>query len=429
MARRRRLDQPARLLLIATAFLVVGGLLMVYSASSVTDYVRYGDSAYHLRKQAVFAGVGLIALVALSFWDFKGRRGHQPLATPKRVAWFVWGVTLLALIAVEIAGVSGGGATMSLKIGSLYVQPSEYAKLGCLLMVAVLLVERDRGQMSTGTFLLWLGGVLGPVVTLIMLQPDMGGAVSLLLGVAMLLWLGGIKGRWMALAAAGGLAIAALLVAIAPYRMERITAFLHPWADPTDTGYQLIQSLYALGSGGLFGVGLGLSKQKVFYLPLAHNDFIFAVIGEEFGFMGTLAVVAAFLLFAYAGIRIALECRDSFGRLLAGGLTAMIAMQALMNMAAVTGLMPITGVTLPFVSSGGTSLTLTMACVGLIIAVSRYGGTSKVRLVRGKTIRGPKEDSIVRGSQDRANTAERRRNGGTHLSSLDGGGASSRRRA
>jgi cell division protein FtsW len=210
--------------------------------------------------------------------------------------------------------------------------------------------------------------------------------------------------------------------------MERITAFLHPWADPTDTGYQLIQSLYALGSGGLFGVGLGLSKQKVFYLPLAHNDFIFAVIGEEFGFMGTLAVVAAFLLFTYAGIRIALECRDSFGRLLAGGLTAMIAMQAQMNMAAVTGLMPITGVTLPFVSSGGTSLTLTMACVGLIIAVSRYGGTSKVRLVRGKTTRGPKEDSIVRGSQDRANTAERRRNGGTHLSSLDGGGASSRRR-
>jgi cell division protein FtsW len=201
--------------------------------------------------------------------------------------------------------------------------------------------------------------------------------------------------------------------------MERVTSFLNPWADPGDSGYQIIQSLYAFGSGGFFGVGLGLSRQKFFYLPAAHTDFIFAVIGEELGLAGTLSVIAAFGLFAYAGMRIALDCKDQFGRLLAGGLTAMIVTQALMNMAAVTGLMPITGIPLPFVSAGGSSLTLTLACVGLILAVSRNGGSARVRLVR---------QTDFRGSQ-RASTREWRRDGRSHLPGSDRGRTAGGRRA
>jgi cell division protein FtsW len=231
--------------------------------------------------------------------------------------------------------------------------------------------------------------------------------------------MGGVKGRWLTLTLGVGVPAAALLVAVAGYRMERVTSFLNPWADPGDSGYQIIQSLYAFGSGGFFGVGLGLSRQKFFYLPAAHTDFIFAVIGEELGLLGTLSVVIAFGLFAYAGMRIALDCRDHFGRLIAGGLTAMIVVQALMNMAAVTGLMPITGIPLPFVSAGGSSLTLTLACVGLILAVSRNGGAARVRLVR----------PTKAGGLERASASEWRRDGRSHLPRSRGGQSAGGRRA
>jgi len=247
----------------------------------------------------------------------------------------------------------------------------------------------------------------------------MGTTISIVLAVFLLLWLGGIRRQWLVVTGVGGLSLAALMVWVAGYRMERVTAFLNPWGDPLDSGYQIIQSLYAFGSGGLFGVGLGLSRQKFLYLPAAHTDFIFAVIGEELGLAGTLAIVTAFLLFAYAGIRIALECKDPFGRLLAGGLTAMIVAQALMNMAAVTGLMPITGIPLPLVSAGGSSLTFTLGCIGLILAVSRYGGSSRVRLVR---------PSATRGSE-RASVDERWRDGGSRVSRTDGGRTPTRRGA
>jgi cell division protein FtsW len=247
----------------------------------------------------------------------------------------------------------------------------------------------------------------------------MGTTVSIVLATAVMLWLGGLQLGWFAGMLAIGLPAAALLVWKAGYRMERITAFLDPWSDPADSGYQIIQSLYAFGSGGLFGVGLGLSGQKYFYLPAAHNDFIFAIIGEETGLVGALFVVAAFAAFAFAGTRIAVACKDPFGRLLAGGLTAMIVIQALMNMAAVTWLMPITGIPLPFVSAGGSSMVLTLTSVGLILAVSRRSSGAKVRLLR---------DTSPRGSA-RASTGERWRDGGSHLPGSDGSRSSSRRRA
>ena len=419
MRRNRRLTGPAYLLLGATCFLVLGGLLMIYSASSVSDYVKLGDSAYHVKKQLLSAALGVVGLLILSRWDFRAKRSRFDLRRPEVLAWGLWGVSLAGLVAVKIAGVGTWGATRWVDIGPLSVQPSEYAKLGCLLAASVLTVRWRRGELEDKQFLIRLLAAVAPVVILVMMQPDMGTTISIVLAVFLLLWLGGIRRQWLVVTGVGGLALAALMVWVAGYRMERVTAFLNPWGDPLDSGYQIIQSLYAFGSGGLFGVGLGLSRQKFLYLPAAHTDFIFAVIGEELGLAGTLAIVTAFLLFAYAGIRIALECKDPFGRLLAGGLTAMIVAQALMNMAAVTGLMPITGIPLPLVSAGGSSLTFTLGCIGLILAVSRYGGSSRVRLVR---------PSATRGSE-RASVDERWRDGGSRVSRTDGGRTPTRRGA
>ncbi len=421
MARPRPLSPVAYLLLGATVFLVLSGLLMIYSASSVVDYVKYEDSAYHVKKQVAFALAGLLALAIASRWDFTRRAGRSSaLTSPDNVAWALWGVALLGLIAVEIGGVEKWGATRSFDLGPVYVQPSEYAKLGTLLVVAIALVKWRRQEVDGRGLLHRLGIAVVPVVGLILLQPDMGTTMSLLFAVTALLWLGGIRARWFALIAGLGIPAAYGLIRVAGYRMERLTAFLDPWADPADSGYQIIQSLYAFGSGGLTGAGLGMSRQKFFYLPAAHTDFIFAVIGEELGWIGSIAVVAAFAIFAYAGFRVALECKDLFGRLLAGGLTAMITIQALMNMAAVTGLMPITGIPLPFVSAGGSSLTLTLACVGLILSVARASGAASAAAGRPPSTTGRSRS---------AGSVERRRDGRPHLSGIDGGRAAGRRRA
>jgi cell division protein FtsW len=416
--RKHSLSHSAYVLLGATCVLVFGGLLAVYSASSVADYVKYGDSAYHLKKQAQYALLGVGALWALSHWKFGRRRG---VSTPRveAVAWLVWGVSVVGLIAVEVSGVGKWGATRSIDLGIAYVQPSEYAKLGALLVTAALMVGWQRGEYELGAFLGRLGVALGVPVLLIMMQPDMGTTMSLVIACGIVIVLGGVKWRWLFLTAGVALPSIGLAILLAGYRMERLMAFIDPWADPTGGGYQFIQSLYAFGSGGPFGVGLGLSRQKFFYLPAAHNDFIFAVIGEETGLVGALGVVVAFIVFAYAGIRIALECKDPFGRLLAGGLTGMIVTQAIMNMAAVTGLMPITGIPLPLVSAGGSSLTLTLAAIGLILAVSRHGARGNVRLVR------PEESR----ESDRASATQWRRNGGAHLPRANGRSTSGGRRA
>lgn len=415
----RRLTPAGYWLLGSTFLLVLGGILMVYSASSVADYVQYRDSAYHLKKQALFALLGGVALFVASRWDFRRKHAGFDLLSPEAIAWAVWGLSFIGLLVVEIAGVGKWGAMRSINLGFAYVQPSEYAKLGCLLVTAVLTVAWRKRRLDSRQYLSRLAAAVGPTVVLIMLQPDMGTTVSLLLGVVLVLWIGGVPGRWLGVTASVGLPTAALLIWLAGYRMERVTSFLDPWADPSDSGYQIIQSLYAFGSGGIGGIGLGLSRQKFFYLPAAHTDFVFAVIGEELGLLGAIAVIAAFGVFAVAGMRIAYESRDLFGRLIAGGLTSLIVAQALMNMAAVTGLMPITGIPLPFVSAGGSSLTLTLACVGLILAVSRHSGQTRVRLVRSANGRGSKS----------AGTVERWRDSGSHLPRIDGRGAPAGRRA
>lgn len=409
----RKSDPGARYLLLgATLFLAVGGLLMIWSASSAADYVQKHDSYYHVTRQGVFLVIGVAGMLIAS-------RFSPGLV--RKLGWWVLGLSDLGLVLVLIMGVGKFGATRWLDLGFTTLQPSEFARLGCVLMVAELLADRERHPRPIKDDLPKLGLIVGVPFALVMAQPDMGTAMSILLAVFFVLVLGGLSSRFiLGIAAAIAAAIPAFIL-LASYRASRFTAFLNPYADPQGKGFQIIQASLAFGSGGLFGVGLGLSRQKFFYLPAAHTDFILAIVGEELGLAGTLAVVCAFALLCYAGIRIALSVRDTYARLVAGGITVMIVTQAGINMASVTGLMPITGIPLPLVSYGGSSLVFTMGCVGLILAMTRGRERAAAARVRPHVV-----DS---GGLPGASTGERRRDGRPRLSSIDGGRARPKRRA
>ncbi len=329
----------------------------------------------------------------------------------------MWWACIGLLLVTFAMGIVSHGARRWLDLGFVTLQPSEIAKVATVLFVAALAVQWRRRKIDTGKFAVSVAAVTLLPAVMIIAQPDLGTAMSLMLAVMVILWLAEAPWSWFVLA--GGLIVAAGVIGILvePYRLLRVLTFLHPGDDPQRSGYQIIQSLLAFGTGGLKGVGLGLSRQKFFYLPEANTDFIFAIIGEELGLLGTLAVVSGFGIFVYGGMRIALGARDQFGRLVAGGLTAMIGIQAFMNMAAVTGLMPVTGKPLPFVSAGGSSMLVTMTCVGLLLSVSRYGAKApRVVRRRARDEEGPSEGP-----------AERRGNGRSHLSGADRGGPARRR--
>jgi cell division protein FtsW len=406
-------DQVARYLLLgAVIFLALFGLVMIFSASSVSDYVKFGDSAYHLKRQVMWLAVGALVMLLFAVTDHRiVRRAAVPLLLGADV--------MLAFTLTH--GIGKWGAQRWLYLGPVGpIQPSEFAKLAVVLALAVVLSDKTFSRRSWPTQAFWVGAIVLPVVVLIMAQPDMGTTMSVLIATFIMLALAGVPGRYLlGLVGASAIAVPAMIF-VEPYRAQRFLAFLDPWKDPKGSGYQIIQALYAFGSGGLTGVGLGLSRQKFFYLPAAHTDFIFAIVGEELGLVGTLAVVAAFAVIVYAGVRIAAATKDGFGRLLAGGLTAVIGLQAVMNIAAVTGVMPVTGITLPLVSYGGSSVIFTLGCVGLILSVSNHGARS------AGTGRGPgnaREETRI------ADPVERRRDGRPHLSGIDGGRAPVRRRA
>ena len=399
------------LLLAATVFLVLVGLVMIYSAASVSDYVRYHDSAHHLKRQLMWICLGAIAMIVAARTDYRALR---KLALP------IWGSSVALLLFVDVAGVVRGGARRWITLGPLGTfQPSELAKLACVMLTAYLVTEYHRGKMTEQQLLGRVALMVGGTAALVLFQPDLGTTLSILLSVSIVLIIGGVGLRWIGTSVAVIALVGALAIWQEPYRMERLTAFLHPFADPQGAGYQTIQARLAFGTGGWTGIGLGLSRQKFFYLPEAHTDFILAIIGEETGLLGTLAVVCAFAAFTYAGIRIALGTRDTFGRLLAGGLTGMVATQAAMNMAAVTGLMPVTGKPLPLVSFGGSSMLLTAACIGLVLSVSSHGALTP-RAVR---VRPADKES------QRAIHSQRRGNRRSHLPGPDGGRKAVRRRA
>jgi cell division protein FtsW len=359
------------LLVLVTLGLVAFGLVMVYSASSARAAVAEGDPAYFLKRQALYALAGLALFALFARADFRSLR---QAAGPLLVG------SLVLLVAVLVLGVSVNGARRWLTFGPVAFQPSELAKIALAVWIAAFLARRPAPA-SLGELLRPIGLVTGLAVLLVLAQPDLGTAISLLIVVAAIVAVSGTPFR--VLASAGAIVTAVVLAVswIEPYRRARLLTFLDPWGDAQGAGFQSVQALIALGSGGLFGTGLGESVQKVYYLPEASTDMIFAVIGEELGLLGATALIIAYLLFGYAGFRIALRCRDPFGKRLAVGLTALVCGQAAVNLGAVLGLAPLTGIPLPFVSYGGTSLVVGLAAVGILlnIAVNDAAARASVR--------------------------------------------------
>ncbi|MGH3011709.1 MAG: putative lipid II flippase FtsW [Gaiellaceae bacterium] len=348
------------LLVVVTLGLVAFGLVMVYSASSARAALAADDPAYYLKRQAAYAFLGLVALAVLSRTDYRRLRYFVP---PLLLGSFA------LLLIVLVAGTPVNGAKRWLTIGPATLQPSELAKLALALWVAAYL-SRSPAPRSLGELSRPIGVVFGACLGLILIEPDLGTAISIAVMLAAVLVVAGT--RLSTLAGAGAIAFFLIAAAIwlEPYRRERILSFLDPWQDPHGTGFQSVQAMLALGSGGFFGVGLGESVQKVYYLPEASTDMIFAIIGEELGLFGAFAVLAAFVVFGYAGFNVALACRDPFGKLLATGITALICGQAAVNVSAVMGLAPLTGIPLPLVSYGGSSLVVLLASVGILLNIA-----------------------------------------------------------
>jgi cell division protein FtsW len=341
---------------------------MVYSASSARALLGSDDPAYYLKRQALYAVAGLVALVLLSRTDYRRLR-HA--AGPLLLASFV------LLVAVLAVGTAVNGARRWIPLGTLTFQPSELAKLALALWIAGLLARRPAPQ-TLADLVRPIGLVVGAACALILVEPDLGSALAIVIMVAAILLVAGTPVRTLAT----GSGVAGMLVLAAiwfePYRRARIFSFIDPWHDPQGAGFQSVQAMIALGSGGIFGVGLGESVQKIYYLPEASTDMIFAIVGEELGLVGVLAVIGAFALFAYAGLNIALHCHDPFGKRLAAGLTALVCGQAAVNVSAVMGLAPLTGVPLPFVSYGGSSLVVGLASVGILLNIAVNHGVAAV---------------------------------------------------
>jgi cell division protein FtsW len=399
--KKRAASLPAEynMLLTATLCLLALGAVMVFSASSTTKVLSDGglsDSAFYLKRTLMFGLLGLLVMHLVARFD---------LAAIRRLTGPFLLLSFFLLLVVLVAGTSVNGSSRWIGSGFLQIQPSEVAKVALVLYAADLLAgkpKRVRSLEGLMPFLL----VVGAASLLIVAEPDLGTALVVAFAAGATLVAAGARMTDLAKIAVvlGGLAL--LLTVIEPYRMARLTGFLNPGADASGAGFQAAQAKIALGSGGIFGVGIGNGVQKAFYLPEAHTDMISAVIGEELGLVGIVGVVGLFALFGYAGLQIAKKAKDSYGKLLVAGLTSLVVVQATINLFAVMGMAPLTGVPLPFVSYGNSSLLTTLFAVGLILNVAR-GGTAragKLRVVDGG--RAP-----ARG-RSRSSSAKRRQSGG-----------------
>ena len=350
-------------LLGAVLALVALGLVMVYSASAVTAAEKLGNGLYFLERQLIAAGVGLVAMAAAV------RLGYRKLA---RLAFpmLLGSIVLLVLVLIPGVGATVGGAKRWLRLPGISVQPAEIAKFTWVVYLAYSLAKkREKVATFSVGFLphLLLAGLL---VGLCMGEPDFGSSVELLVLLFILLFAAGTKVSYLVGSVLLALPLAYGAIAHSPYRWARIKAFLDPWAHRHDIGYQVAQSLISVGSGGLFGVGLGESKQKLFFLPEAHTDFIFSIIGEELGLLGALLTIALYAVVVWRGTRAALRASETFGTYLGLGLTALLGVQAAVNMSVAMGMLPTKGLTLPFVSYGGCSLVVSMAAAGVLLSLS-----------------------------------------------------------
>ncbi len=367
------------LLLVPAAALTVLGLAMIMSAGSVSATQGYdGNAFWYFQRQGIYAIAGIAVLVAAV------RLPHtvwRKLSVPMLLV-----LIPLMLVALHPSiGTSLHGASRWIDLGPVTLQPAEMLKLAVVAFAAAVL-EKKWGKLDDPVHLLIpLAPVVLVVAVLVIMQRDLGTTLIICGSVIVLLFAAGVRVKYLAVTCAVALAGTAFLIFGTDYRRTRfIDAFLNPWNDPDESGFQLIQGMIAFASGGWTGVGLGASRQKWDYLPNAHSDFIFAIVGEELGLLGALIVLALFALMLFAGIRIAIAAPDTFGRLLAAGITGWIGLQTIINLGAVTGLMPITGVPLPFLSFGGTALVVTLAGIGVLASVARASAQAELRTRRGK---------------------------------------------
>jgi cell division protein FtsW len=358
-----------QLLLLVTLALVAFGLVMVYSATSASAALANGDSSFYLRKQGLYALVGVVLLLVARRTNYRTLRHLAPMLVLTSIG------LLLAVLAI---GTTVNGARRWISVGPAVFQPSEFAKLALLVFACAYLARRPAPQ-TLGALIKPLGILTGVICALLLAEPDLGTAITITVMLGGILVVSGAPSRL--LASAGGIAVFLVLAAawFEPYRRARLLSFLNPWSDAQGAGYQTVQAMIGLGSGGIFGEGLGQSVLKANYLPEAHTDMIFAIIGEELGLVGATALIAAYAAFAYAGFRVALTCKDPFGKRLAAGITTLVCGQALINIAAVMGAAPLTGITLPFVSYGGSSLVVGLAAVGILLNIAGDDGRATAR--------------------------------------------------
>ena len=358
---KKRMDY---ILFISVVIICIFGIIMIYSASSIWAEFKYDDAFKYVKQQGLFFIVGIVIMLVCSKIN---------LNFLKKKANLILGICFLLLVLVLIPGIGTirNGSRSWFGIGGFGIQPSEFAKLGLIIFTAKYLAhnQKNMGDVKKGALPIFL--VIGVFFLLIMLEPDFGTAMVMALTLIALIFVSGLKISFFVKLGILGLAGIVALIIAAPYRMARIISFLNPWSDPLGSGYQIIQSLYAIGPGGLLGQGFLNSRQKHFYLPEPQTDFIFSIISEEFGFLGVLIVCGFFFFIFYRMLKIALRSNDLFQKYLTFGLAFGILIQAALNLAVVVGLIPVTGVTLPFFSYGGSSLLISMISVGLVLNVSR----------------------------------------------------------
>ncbi|HRZ87197.1 MAG TPA: putative lipid II flippase FtsW [bacterium] len=355
------------LLFIIMIVLLCVGIVMIYSTSAIFADVRYGSNYYFLKRQLLWLALGLAGFFTFSQIDYHRFRGLSRVG-------IVVSLVLLAAVFIPHVGRGAGGAKRWISLGFFSFQPSEIAKYATIIFLADYL---DRKQSTIGLFFKGFIPpcmVLGAVLVMIVAQPDLGTVIAIALVSLILFFIGRVRIAHILTMILGSLPALYVLLFRVEWRRKRLLAFLDPWKDPQGSGFQIIQSFIALGSGGLFGVGLGQSRQKLFYLPEAHTDFIFSIIGEELGLVGTLAVVVLFILFLYLGARIVLRAADYFGQLLSAGIVSMITLQTIVNVSVVTGSIPTKGLPLPYISFGGSSLLLIMTATGVLMNVAKQAG-------------------------------------------------------
>ena len=337
---------------------------MIYSSSSIWSNYKFGNSFHYCIYQGIFIIISVIIMIFLSKIDYKI---YYKYATKLLII----SLFLLVLVLIPGIGVIRNGSRSWFGIGPFGIQPSEFAKLSLIIFTSKYLEKSNKFLKDYKKGVFPILGVLFLIFGLIMLEPDFGTGMIIVISIIALLFISGVNMKFFLILGGIGIIGIVILIIIAPYRMDRITSFLNPWEDPLGTGFQIIQSLYAIGPGGLLGLGLFNSRQKHFYLPEPQTDFIFSIISEEFGVLGVIIVVSLFVILLYCSIKISLSCEDKFGKYLSFGLIFQIIVQSILNLSVVIGLIPVTGVTLPFLSYGGSSIIISSISVGIILSISK----------------------------------------------------------